>query len=108
MSAAANLANAAIAAHRQGAGLARRGRDPGLASASLVACAAELAAVNRFAGNPEAPQAFVTGGEAEPHQAADSTTTSTTSSTTTDDLDDGGAVRRSEAKPSRAAVEAPE
>lgn len=83
LSAAANLANDAIAAHRQGAGLLDQVDTRALASASLVACAAELAAVNHFAGNPEAPEAFVTGGEAEPHEAAESTTSSTTTSSTT-------------------------
>jgi hypothetical protein len=85
LSACINLANAAIAAHRA----AVTGLDSiagrGLATSALVACAAELAAVSGFAGEPEVPRAFVTGGSEEPYQAAsdsDSETTSTTSTST--------------------------
>ncbi len=83
LGAAATLANRAIAAHRRAAGLLDQTESRALASSSLIACAAELAAVNHFSGAPVAPEAFVTGGEDPPHEAAgpeSTTTTSTTSS----------------------------
>ena len=70
LSAAINLANAAIAAHRAATPGLDSAEARGLATASLAACAAELAVVSGFAGEPEAPRAFVTGGDAEPHVAA--------------------------------------
>lgn len=74
-------ANTAIAAHRQASGLLDSIETRALASSSLAACAAELAAVGHFAGRPEVPDAFVTGGEARPYQASGSSaSTSTTSS----------------------------
>jgi hypothetical protein len=75
-------ANSAIAAHREAAGLLDAVDGRTLASSSMIACAAELAAVNHFAGKPEAPLAFVTGGNQAPYEAA-AETTSTTSSTST-------------------------
>ncbi len=82
-----HAANAAIAAHRQAAGLLDTTEDRAQASSFLVACAAELAAVNGFAGKDEVPFAFVTGGPEKPYESTDSPagseTTSTTSSSTT-------------------------
>ena len=43
----------------------------------------ELAAVDHFAGNEQAPSPFVTGATAAPYEAADTSTTSTTSTSTT-------------------------
>lgn len=74
LSAAIVLANAAIAAHRQAAGLLDEVESRGLATSSLAACAAELAAVSGFAGEPEAPSAFVTGGQEDPYEAATDST----------------------------------
>ncbi len=91
LSACQHLANEAIAAHLQAARLIDEVEDRALATSSLAACAAELAAVNGFAGEPEVPSAFVTGGPEEPLQSFDrpdsgdeSSTTSSTSSSTTD------------------------
>ena len=91
LSACQHLANEAIAAHLEAARLLDEVEGRALASSSLAACAAELAAVNGFAGDPEVPSAFVTGGPEEPLQSFDrpdsgdeSSTTSTTSSSTTD------------------------
>ena len=82
------LANAAIAAHRLGAGGSPTTETRGVAASQLVACAAELAVVSGFAGEPEVPRAFVTGAEAEPYEAADGTDDETTS-TTTDETSTG-------------------
>ena len=77
---AAHAANAAIAAHRRAAGLLTDSAGRATASSYLVACAAELAAVNDFAGKPEVPSPFVTGGSEAPYESV--ITTSTTTSTT--------------------------
>ena len=89
LSACRHLANAAIAAHLEAAGLLDDVEGRALASSSLAAVAAELAVVNGFAGDPEAPSPFVTGGADEPLESADEpdtgeSSTSTTSSSTTD------------------------
>jgi hypothetical protein len=93
LSACQHLANVAIAAHLEAAGLLDTVEGRALASSSLAACAAELAAVNGFAGDPEAPSAFVTGGPQKPLESFDdpdsddadeSSTTSTTSTSTTE------------------------
>jgi hypothetical protein len=76
------LANAAIAAHRLGAGGSSTTEARAVAASQLVACAAELAVVSGFAGEPEVPRAFVTGGEEEPYEAADGSDDETTSTTT--------------------------
>ena len=73
-------ANAAIAAHREAAGLLDTSEGRALASSSLVACAAELAAVDHFAGKEQAPSPFVTGSTEAPYEAADDSSTSTTTS----------------------------
>ena len=91
LSACAHLANEAIAAHLEAARLLDEVEGRSLATSSLAACAAEVAVVNGFAGEPEAPTAFVTGGPEEPLQSFDapdtgdesSTTSTTTSSTDT-------------------------
>ena len=91
-----HLANEAIAAHLEAARLLDEVEGRALASSSLVACAAELAAVNGFAGEPEVPSAFVTGGPEKPLESFDrpdsgddeSSTTSTTSSSSTDTTED--------------------
>jgi hypothetical protein len=70
LAAAINLANAAIAAHRAAVTGLDETAARALATSSLAACAAELAAVSGFAGEPEAPRAFVTGGEEEPYEGA--------------------------------------
>ncbi len=70
LTAAINLANAAIAAHRSAVTGLDSTEKRGLAASSLVACAAELAVVSNFAGEPEVPRAFVTGGSEEPYAAA--------------------------------------
>jgi hypothetical protein len=96
LSACQHLANEAIAAHLQAARLLDEVDGRALASSSLAACAAELAAVNSFAGDPEVPSAFVTGGPEKPLESFDrpdsgddeSSTTSTTSSSTTDTTED--------------------
>jgi hypothetical protein len=91
LSACVHLANQAIAAHLEGARLLDEVEGRALASSSLAACAAELVVVNGFAGDPEVPSAFVTGGPEHPLESFDrpdsgdeSSTTSTTSSSTTD------------------------
>jgi hypothetical protein len=91
LSACVNLANAAIAAHLEAAGLLNEIEGRALASSSLAACAAELAVVSGFAGDPEAPSAFVTGGSEKPYESTDepdsdddSEESSTTSSTATE------------------------
>ena len=97
LSAAINLANAAIAAHRAAVTGLDSAEGRGLATSSLVACAAELAVVSDFAGEPQVPRAFVTGGEDEPYVAAsdppesdsDSETTSSTTSTTSTESEGG-------------------
>ncbi|HEY8001747.1 MAG: hypothetical protein ACHQJ5_09435 [Vicinamibacteria bacterium] len=76
-------ANKAIAAHREAAGLLDAVDGRTLASSSMIACAAELAAVSHFAGKPEAPLAFVTGGTEAPFESATETEATTTSSTST-------------------------
>ena len=78
---AVRAANAAIVAHREAAGLLDTPEGRALASSSLVACAAELAAVDHFAGKEQAPSPFVTGATATPYEAANDSTTSTTSTT---------------------------
>jgi hypothetical protein len=89
LSACAHLANAAIAAHLDAAGLLDEVEGRALASSSLAACAAELAVVNGFAGDPAAPDAFVTGSPEQPYESTDepdsdeSSTTSSSSSSTT-------------------------
>jgi hypothetical protein len=70
LSAAINLANAAIAAHRAAVTGLDSVEGRGLAGSALVACAAELAVVSGFAGEPAVPRAFVTGGSEEPNVAA--------------------------------------
>lgn len=80
---AVRAANAAIVAHREAAGLLDTPEGRALASSSLVACAAELAAVDHFVGTEQAPSPFVTGATAAPYEAADTSTTSTTSTSTT-------------------------
>jgi hypothetical protein len=91
LSACQHLANEAIAAHLQAARLLDEVEGRALASSSLAACAAELATVNGFAGDPEVPRAFVTGGPEEPLESFDrpdsgdeSTTSSSTTATTED------------------------
>jgi hypothetical protein len=85
LSACANLANAAIAAHLDAAGLLDEIEGRALASSSLAACAAELAVVSGFAGEPEAPNSFVTGGAEKPYESTDEPDSdSATTSTTTD------------------------
>ena len=91
------LANAAIAAHRLGAGTSPTTETRAVAASQLVACAAELAVVSGFAGEPEVPRAFVTGGEEEPYEAADGTDDETTS-TTTDETSTGEDQTTSEAE----------
>lgn len=78
---AVRAANAAIVAHREAAGLLDTPEGRALATSSLVACAAELAAVDHFAGKEQAPSPFVTGATATPYEAANDSTTSTTSTT---------------------------
>ncbi|MDX6583354.1 MAG: hypothetical protein QOI10_2538 [Solirubrobacterales bacterium] len=85
---AVHAANVAISAHREAAGLLDTVEGRALASSSLAACAAELAAVDLLAGDPASPNAFVTGGPEKPYESTDSpdtssTTTSTTSSSST-------------------------
>jgi hypothetical protein len=82
VAATARLANSAIAAHNQAAGLLNSVETRALASSALAACAAELAAVNHFSGKPEVPHSFVTGGEQPPYESSTAETTSTTSSST--------------------------
>jgi hypothetical protein len=87
LSACVNLANAAIAAHLDAAGLLDEISGRALASSSLAAVAAELAVVNGFAGHPEAPDSFVTGGPEKPYESTDepdSGDSETTSPTTTE------------------------
>jgi hypothetical protein len=64
-------ANATIAAYRAAAGPLSTEELRGTAIAFLAAVAAELSVMSGFAGDDEAPRAFVTGGEAQPHVAAD-------------------------------------
>ncbi len=92
LSACANLANAAIAAHLEAAGLLDEVEGRALASSSLAACAAELAVVNNFAGEPEVPDSFVTGGDEKPYESTDEPdsgdegeSSTTSSSSTTDE-----------------------
>jgi len=93
LSACQHLANQAIAAHLQAARLLDEVDGRALASSSLAACAAELATVNGFAGDPAVPTAFVTGGPQPPLEDTDapdsgdesSTTSSTTDATSTTD-----------------------
>ena len=90
LSACANLANDAIAAHLQSARLLDETAGRALASSALAACAAELAVVNGFAGEQQAPHAFVTGGEHPPLESfdrPDSDESETTSTSTTDTTD---------------------
>jgi hypothetical protein len=83
LSAAINLANSAIAAHRAAVTGLDSVESRELATSALATCAAELAAASGFAGEPEAPRAFVTGAEEEPYEGAEDT--ETTDETTTDE-----------------------
>ena len=97
LSACQHLANVAIAAHLEAAGLLDEVADLAVASSALAACAAELAAVNGFAGDPEAPSSFVTGGAEKPYESTDEpdsddsgeTSTTTDAATTTDTTGSG-------------------
>jgi hypothetical protein len=83
---AAHAATAAIAAHREAAGLLDTVEGRALATSSLAACAAELAVVSGFAGSRPAPYAFVTGDSQAPLQSTDlpdSVSSTTTGSSTT-------------------------
>lgn len=64
----------AIAAYREASGLLSSTELRATASGYLAVAAAELAALREAAGQDPAPQAFVTGGEEDPHQADDATT----------------------------------
>jgi hypothetical protein len=84
-----SLANEAIAAHLEAARLLDEVEGRALATSSLAACAAELAVVNGFSHQPQAPNAFVTGGSRpalesfdRPDSSEQSTTTTSSTSTT--------------------------
>jgi hypothetical protein len=71
LSACINLANQAIAAHLQASGLLTEAEGRATAASFLAACAAEVAAVRGFAGEPEVPESFVTGGTEAPYESTD-------------------------------------
>jgi hypothetical protein len=87
LSACANLANAAIAAHLEAAGLLDEVEGRALASSSLAACAAELAAVRMFQREPAVPTAFVTGGAEKPYESTDEPDSDDSTTSTTTDTD---------------------